>query len=122
MSVNLFLSWVLSFIVIITFYQSNHLVNIDRSFPSTTSLRYISTMSNAQEMEAIRNIFNAVAGGITGGDVKSLPKQNLLDLCIVLKDPITPVELDRAKNKLADVNGNISFDQFITWWTSEDEL
>ena len=79
-------------------------------------------MSNAQEKEALRNIFNAVAGGITGADVKSLPNQNILDLCTVLKDPITPVELDRAKNKLADVNGNISFDQFITWWTSEDEL
>jgi Ca2+-binding EF-hand superfamily protein len=74
----------------------------------------------AEELEIIRNLFHAVTAGITGGATKHLPVENLVDLCKALNESMTSEEIDRAKQLLSDEEGNISFDQFIEYWTSED--
>jgi Ca2+-binding EF-hand superfamily protein len=72
------------------------------------------------QIECIRNIFHAIAAA--SGDKKHLKSKDLGDLCSALNDPIESEELPKVTKMLSDDNGLITFDKFLDFWSTEEEL
>ena len=68
----------------------------------------------------VRNIFHAIAAA--SGDKKHLKSKDLGDLCSALNDPIESEELPKVTKMLSDDNGLITFDKFLDFWSTEEEL
>ena len=74
-----------------------------------------------EEIECIRTLFHAIAASSgNGSETKHLKANDLADLCLALNDPIP--NSDEVATMLSDTAGLITFEKFIDFWSSEDDL